>query len=140
MNIMNKQTIITCLRGTIGRWLKGKAIVIPVLVLVAMEGQAQNKFTIHGNFENVLEKIAQSGISVDSAGVVDAATDEVTAREIVKNGIFTIQGTVGKPYLGKLRLWVSAVKKGERISRSGADFPLIIEPPVFRNGVTQIGG
>jgi len=51
MNIMNKQTIITCLRGTIGRWLKGKAIVIPVLVLVAMEGQAQNKFTIHGNFE-----------------------------------------------------------------------------------------
>ena len=99
---MTKRIIITCLRGTIGRWLKGKAIVIPVLVLAAMEGQAQNKFTIHGNFENVLEKIAQSGISVDSAGVVDAATDEVTARDIVKNGIFTIQGTVGKPYLGKL--------------------------------------
>ena len=128
MNIMNMQTIITCLRGTIGRWLKGKAIVIPVLVLVAMEGQAQNKFTIHGNFENVLEKIAQSGISVDSAGVVDAATDEVTARDIVKNGIFTIQGTVGKPYLGKLRLWASAVKNGERISRSGGDYPIIIEP------------
>ena len=38
---MNKQTIITCLRGTIGRWPKGKAIVIPVLALVAMAGQAQ---------------------------------------------------------------------------------------------------
>ena len=38
---MSKKVIITCLRGTIGRWLKGKAIVIPVLVLVAMEGQAQ---------------------------------------------------------------------------------------------------
>ena len=38
---MNKQTIITCLRGTIGRWPKGKVIVIPVLALVAMAGQAQ---------------------------------------------------------------------------------------------------
>ena len=38
---MNKQTIITCLRGTIGRWPKGKAIVIPVLAFVAMAGQGQ---------------------------------------------------------------------------------------------------
>ena len=38
---MNKQIIITCLRGTFGRWPKGKAIAIPVLVLVAMAGQAQ---------------------------------------------------------------------------------------------------
>ena len=99
-----------------------------LLALVALAGQAQNKFTIHGNFENILEKLTQSGISVDSVGVVDAATDEVTARDIMKNGIFTIQGTVGKPYLGELRLWVSGVKNGERISRSGGDFPIIIEP------------
>ena len=32
---MFRQSIITCLRGTIGRWPKGKAIVIPVLALVA---------------------------------------------------------------------------------------------------------
>ena len=32
---MFKRTIITCLRGTIGRWPKGKAIAIPVLALVA---------------------------------------------------------------------------------------------------------
>ena len=81
-----------------------------LLALVALAGQAQNKFTIHGNFENILEKLTQSGISVDSVGVVDAATDEVTARDIMKNGIFTIQGTVGKPYLGELRLWVTGVK------------------------------
>ena len=31
---MTKRIIITCLRGTIGRWPKGKAIVIPVLVLI----------------------------------------------------------------------------------------------------------
>ena len=38
---MNKKVIITCLRGTIGRWPKGKAIVIPVLALFAMAGQGQ---------------------------------------------------------------------------------------------------
>ncbi len=31
---MNKQIVITCLRGTIGRWPKGKAIVILVLILI----------------------------------------------------------------------------------------------------------
>lgn len=38
---MTKRIIITCLRGTIGRWPKGKAIVIPVLALVAIMGQGQ---------------------------------------------------------------------------------------------------
>ena len=32
--LCNKRTIITCLRGTIGRWLKGKAIAIPVLAII----------------------------------------------------------------------------------------------------------
>ena len=40
-----KQTIITCLRGAIGRWPKGKAIVIPVLALVWVSGQAQTTKT-----------------------------------------------------------------------------------------------
>ena len=103
-------------------------VITLLLALVALAGQAQNKFTIHGNFEKVLEKITQSGISIDSVDVVDAATNEVTARDIVKNGIFTIQGTVGKPYLGKLRLCASRLNNGERESRSGGDFPVIIEP------------
>ena len=105
-----------------------KQIFTLLLALVALAGQAQNKFTIHGNFENVLEKITQSGINIDSVDVVDAATNEVTAREIVKNGVFTIQGTVSKPYFAKLNLWVSGMKNGEKISRSGGDFPIIIEP------------
>ena len=105
-----------------------KQIFTRLLALVALAGQAQNKFTIHGNFENVLEKITQSGINIDSVDVVDAATNEVTARDIVKNGVFTIQGTVGKPYFAKLNLWVSGMKNGEKISRSGGDFPIIIEP------------
>ena len=47
---MNKQVIITCLRGTIGRWPKGKAIVILVLALFAMAGQAQTfQYRIVGN-------------------------------------------------------------------------------------------
>ena len=39
---MNKQTIITCLRGTIGRWPKGKAIVIPVLAPCRNGGAGAN--------------------------------------------------------------------------------------------------
>lgn len=47
---MNKQVIITCLRGTIGRWPKGKAIVILMLALFAMAGQAQTfQYRIVGN-------------------------------------------------------------------------------------------
>lgn len=110
------------------RTMNKKTVIAILVALVAMTGQAQNKFTIHGNFEKVLEQITQSGISIDSAEVVDAATNEVTARDIVKNGVFTIQGTVGKPYLGKLNLWVTGVKNGERVIRNGGDFPIIIEP------------
>ena len=104
------------------------SIITILLALVALAGQAQNKYTIHGNFEKVLEQISQSGISIDSVDVVDAATNEVVAKGIVKNGVFNIQGTVGKPYLGKLYLWASGVKNGERISRSGGELPIIIEP------------
>ena len=98
-----------------------------LLALVALTGWAQNKYTIHGNFEKVLEQITQSGVSIDSVTVVDATTNEVVARSIVKNGVFTIQGTVGKPYLGKLNLWTSGLKNGERVGRN-INIPIIIEP------------
>ncbi len=48
---MNKPTIITCLRGIIGRWPKGKAIAIHVLALVALTGQAQVKCHVEGTLE-----------------------------------------------------------------------------------------
>lgn len=108
--------------------MKKLSFILILLALVAVAGRAQNKYTIDGNFENVLEQISQSGISIDSVSVVDAATNEAVARGIVKNGVFTIQGTVDKPYLGTLKLWASGVKNGERISRSGGDFLIIIEP------------
>ena len=105
-----------------------KHIITLLLALIALAGQAQNKFTIHGNIEKALEQISQHGISIDSVDVVDAATNEVVARGIVKNGIFTIQGTVDKPYLGKLNLWASRLNNGERESRNGGNLPIIIEP------------
>ena len=103
-----------------------KHIITLLLALVALAGEAQNKFTIHGNFEKVLEQMSQSSVSIDSVTVVDASTNEVVARNIVQNGVFAIQGTVGKPYLGKLNLWASGVKDGERVSKS-FDLPIIIE-------------
>ena len=104
-----------------------KIYITTLFVLVALVGRAQNNYTIHGNFEKVLEQLSKSGISIDSVTIVDAATNEVVARDIVKNGGFTIQGTVGKPFLGKLNLWASGLKDGER-ARKNIDLPIIIEP------------
>ena len=104
-----------------------KTIITIMLALVAMTGWTQNKYTIHGNFEKVLEQISKTGASIDSVTVVDATTNEVVARSIVKNGVFTIQGTVGRPYIGKLNLWASSLKNGERVGRN-INLPIIIEP------------
>lgn len=104
-----------------------KTIITLLLTLVTLPGWAQSRFTIHGNFEKVLNQISEVNVSVDSVTIVDATTNEVLAREIVKNGIFTIEGVVSKPYFGKLNLWVSINRNGESLCRN-AEFPIIIEP------------
>lgn len=104
-----------------------KTIITIMLALVAMTSWTQNKYTIRGNFEKVLEQISKSGASIDSVTIVDATTNEVVASRMVKNGVFTIQGTVDKPYLGKLNLWTSGLKNGERVGKN-IYLPIIIEP------------
>ena len=89
---MNKQTIITCLRGTIGRWPKGKAIVIPVLVLIlplspwrgvrgeAM-GQAQTKTATITGYSPALKDSTVTECSVENVRV---------ASDTVIGGHFTL--------------------------------------------------
>jgi thiol-disulfide isomerase/thioredoxin len=108
---MNKKTIITAL-----------------FALVAMTGWAQtNKYTIHGNFTKVAEAMSKQGLSFDSAALVNTATLEVIARQSIQNGVFTIRGTVDKPYFAQLNIGISSEVNGET-KRKNSRMPIIIEP------------
>ena len=108
---MNKQVIITCLRGTIGRWPKGKAIVILVLALLAMAGQAQTfQYRIVGNigmeFTGWLYLMNQSDkdySDVDSLWVEDGVirTFEGNAQE----PFLALLHSKGREYKGLLQLY-----------------------------------
>lgn len=108
---MNKQTIITAL-----------------LALVTLVGQAQtNKYTIHGNFTKVAETMSKQGLSFDSVTLVNTATPDVVAKQSIQNGVFTIQGTVDKPYYAMLNIGISSKVNGET-KRKNSRIPIIIEP------------
>jgi thiol-disulfide isomerase/thioredoxin len=108
---MNKQTIITAL-----------------LALVTMAGQAQtNEYTIHGNFTKVAETMSKQGLSFDSVTLVNTATPDVVAKQSIQNGVFTIQGTVDKPYYAMLNIGISSEVNGET-KRKNSRIPIIIEP------------
>ena len=77
-----KQTIITCLRGTIGRWPKGKAIVIPMLALVWVSGQAQTTKTA---------TITGYSPALKDGTVAESTVDNVRiANDTVKGGCFSL--------------------------------------------------
>ena len=105
-----------------------KTIITALLALVAMAGLAQtNKYTIHGNFTKVSEAMSKQGLSFDSAALVNTATSEVVAKQSIQNGMFTIQGTVDKPYYAMLNIGISSEVNGE-IKRKNSRMPIIIEP------------
>lgn len=105
-----------------------QTIISAVLALVAMAGQAQsNKYTIHGNFTKVAEVMSKQGLSFDSVTLVNNATPEVVARQSIQNGLFTIQGTVDKPYYAQLNISISSEVNGET-KRKNSRIPIIIEP------------
>ena len=108
---MNKKTIITAL-----------------FALVTMTGWAQtNKYTIHGNFTKIAEAMSKQGLSFDSVTLVNPATIEVVVKQSIHNGVFTIQGTVDKPYYAMLNIGMSSEVNGE-IKRKKSRMPIIIEP------------
>ena len=105
-----------------------KTIITVLLALVAMTGWAQtNKYTIHGNFTKVAEAMSKQGLSFDSVTLVNPATIEVVAKQSIQNGMFTIQGTVDKPYYAMLNIGISSEVNGE-IKRKNSRMPIIIEP------------
>ncbi|MBR4924181.1 MAG: AhpC/TSA family protein [Prevotella sp.] len=103
-------------------------ILTALLALVAMTGWTQtNKYTIHGNFSKVAEAMSKQGLSFDSVTLVNPATVEVVARQSIQNGVFTIQGTVDKPYYAMLNIGISSEVNGET-KRKNSRMPIIIEP------------
>ena len=85
---MTKRIIITCLRGTIGRWPKGKAIAIPVLALFAMAGQAKT-------FKTIKNPVAMACVNV-SDGELKAR--EVIMRDTATTVHFTIEYEKGNNF------------------------------------------
>ena len=105
-----------------------KTIITALIATVAITGWAQtNKYTIHGNFTKVAEVMSKQGLSFDSVTLVNPATPEVVARQSIQNGMFTIQGTVDKPYYAMLNIGISSEVNGE-IKRKNSRIPIIIEP------------
>lgn len=105
-----------------------KTIITALIATVAITGWAQtNKYTIHGNFTKVAEVMSKQGLSFDSVTLVNPATPEVVAKQSIQNGMFTIQGTVDKPYYAMLNIGISSEVNGE-IKRKNSKMPIIIEP------------
>ena len=105
-----------------------KAIITMMLALVAMTGQAQTKnFCIHGNLSEVAKATAKQSVSFDSVTIVNTATNEVTTRCTIQDGVFTIKGTIDKPFCAMLCIWSSAEVNGDRKSKRSR-LPIIIEP------------
>lgn len=105
-----------------------KAIITILLALVAMAGLAQTKnYTIQGNLSEVAKATAKQGVSFDSVTIVNTATNEVTTRCTIQDGVFTIKGTIDKPFCAMLCIWSSAEVNGDRKSKRSR-LPIIIEP------------
>ena len=75
---MNKKTITTILFA---------------FVVVAEQAQTKN-YSIHGNLSEVVKATAKQGMSFDSVTIVNTATNEVTTRCTIQDGVFTIKGTI----------------------------------------------
>jgi len=119
---MNKKTIITIL-----------------LALVTMTGQAQTKnYTIRGNLSEVAKATAKQGVSFDSVTIMNIATNEVISKQTIQDGVFTINGTIEKPFYALLCIWSSAEVNGDRKSKKSR-IPIIIEPgDIMFDGNQQI--
>ena len=74
-----------------------------MLALVTMTGQAQTKnYTIQGNLSEVAKATAKQCVRFDSVTIVNTATNEVTTRCTIQDGVFTIKGTIDKPFCAML--------------------------------------
>ena len=92
-----------------------------------MTGQAQTKnYSIHGNLSEVAKATAKQGVSFDSVTIMNIATNEVISKQTIQDGVFTINGTIDKPFCAMLCIWSSAEVNGDRKSKRSR-IPIIIE-------------
>ena len=86
-----------------------------MLALVTMAGLAQTKnYTIQGNLSEVAKATAKQGVSFDSVTIANTATNEIISRQTIQDGVFTIKGTIEKPFYALLCIWSSAEVNGDR--------------------------
>ena len=98
-----------------------------MLALVVVAGQAQTKnYSIQGNLSEVAKATAKQGVSFDSVTIVNTATNEVISKQAIQNGVFTIKGTIEKPFVALLSICSSAEVNGDRKSKKSR-IPVIIE-------------
>ena len=104
-----------------------KTITTILLALVTVTGLAQTKnYTIQGNLSEVAKATVKQGVCFDSVTIVNTATNEVTTRCTIQDGVFTIKGTIDKPFYALLCIWSSAEVNGDRKSKKSR-IPIIIE-------------
>ena len=104
-----------------------KSIITILFALVTVAGQAQTKnYSIHGNLSEVAKATAKQGMSFDSVTIVNTATNNVISRSTIQDGVFTIKGTIDKPFCAMLCIWSSAEVNGDRKSKRSR-IPIIIE-------------
>ena len=105
-----------------------KTITTILFAFVVVAGQAQTKnYTIQGNLSEVAKATAKQCVRFDSVTIVNTATNEVTTRCTIQDGVFTIKGTIDKPFCAMLCIWSSAEVNGDRKSKKSR-IPIIIEP------------
>ena len=116
-----------------------KTITTILFAFVVVAGQAQTKnFCIHGNLSEVAKATSKQGMSFDSVTIVNTATNNVISRSTIQDGVFTINGTVEKPFYALLCIWSSAEVDGDRKSKRSR-IPIIIEPGVIQfDGNSQV--
>lgn len=105
-----------------------KTITTILFAFVVVAGQAQTKnYSIHGNLSEVVKATSKQGMSFDSVTIVNTATNKVISRSTIQDGVFTIKGTIDKPFCAMLCIWSSAEVNGDRKSKKSR-IPIIIEP------------
>ena len=105
-----------------------KNIFIALIMLFALTASAQvSNYTVNGVFPKMTEAMANQGVSFDTVSIVNPATMELSAKQAVQDGKFSIRGEVEKPYCAFIGVCVSSFVNGEKRTRN-IRLPIIIEP------------
>ena len=106
-------------------------VITTLLALVAMTGQAQNKFTVSGDLSVMTSKISVPAkadtvyIRNDSTIIIPAGKKQ--EKYAVKDGKFEISGSVSRPYYSKLDVQLEIEAEGKK-HKTSQDIPFILEP------------